>query len=149
MDPLRRDLKRLAIVLPDEEIELTLVTHQGGTYPTWRGATSEELSEFLLRHLAPEQVDTVIAGEPLKKREQIERKLKAARKSFRDLVVVLMVFGPLLLGTLVWMAIDSSVVQAMVMGAFSAVFLVPLVAFIYRSQRKVIAELETLLKTAP
>jgi hypothetical protein len=147
MDPLRRDFKRLAIVLPDEEIELTLVTHQGGTSPTWRGATPEELSEFLLRHLAPEQVDTVIAGEPLK-REQIERKLKAARKSSRDLVIVLSVFGPLLLGSLVWMAIDSSVVQALVMTVFSAVFLGLLLVFIYRSQRKAIAELETLLKNA-
>jgi hypothetical protein len=148
MDPLRRDFKSLVIVLPDEEIELKLVTHQGGTSPSWRGATSEELSEFLLHHLAPEQIDTFIAGEPLKKRGQIERRLKIARRASRDLTISMAVLVPVLVGVLIGMAIDSSVVQAIVMAAFSGLTIGPVAGFIYRLQRKQIAELEDLLKTA-
>jgi hypothetical protein len=86
MDPLRRDFQSLRIVLPDEEIVLKLVTHQGGTSPAWRGVTSEEINEFLLRYVAPARIETSIAGEALKKREHIEQKLKEVEKRKRALL---------------------------------------------------------------
>ncbi len=48
-DPVRRDFTHLPVLLPGMEIEWKLVTHQGGTTPTWRGATAEEIHEMLFR----------------------------------------------------------------------------------------------------
>jgi len=145
MDPLRRDFKSLELTLPDQTIQWKLSSTQYGTYPTWRGATSEEISEFLLHHLAPDQIDTSIAGEPPKKREYIEKKLRAAKNQKRQFVIILAILLPLLIGTLIWMAIGESVVKAVFMAAFSAILFGPVLVFLYRSNSKQIADLESRL----
>jgi hypothetical protein len=147
MDPVRRDFKSLEIAIPDQEIELALVTTQYGTNPTWRGATSEEISEFLVRHLAPDRIDTSIVSEPLKRREDIEKKLKAARSAQRQMAIVLAVVLPLMIGVFVSMAINESVVKAIVMGVFAFSVFGPAFAYIYRSHGKQIDELEGWLNT--
>ena len=108
MDPLRRDFKALQVILPDEEIELRLLSHepprwQGATAriregrtaesdstqlaPKLRHATPEEINEFFFRHVLPPRIHTSIDGEPLKKRAHIERKLRDLDKRRRDLFV--------------------------------------------------------------
>jgi len=149
MDPVRRDFMSLVITLPDQEIELKLVTHQGGTSPTWRGATSEVVNEFLLRHVPPARVDVSVVGEPLQKREHVERRLRKAESSLRFITIVMAVFVPLLVALLVWMAIADGVVKAIVMAGMVALSLGPLFAFVYRSHRKQVGQLRDRLKSLP
>lgn len=147
MDPLRRDFRNLEIVLPDRTIELSLVTSQYGTNPTWRGATAEEISEFLLHYLAPEQVDTSIAGEPLKKRSHIEKKLKAAKSAKRQLGIMTAIWLLLFLGVFVWIAVDHGILKALVMAALGVLFIGPLYVVSYRANRRYIDDLESMLAT--
>ena len=145
MDPLRRDFKSLVIVLPHQKIELRLVTHQGGTSPTWHGATAEEINEFLFSNVAPNRIETLIAGERLKTREQIENKLEAARKKTREFAIIMAIFLPMIAGVLVWMAFDDGVLKAVVMAMMFSIFPGSVIWYMYRSQRKQVAELNQLL----
>lgn len=148
MDPLRRDFKSLVITLPDQELELKRVTHQGGTSPTWRGATAEELNEFLFQFVPPDCIHISIAGHELAKREHIERKLEETKKRTREFVIMMVVFLPLILGLLVWMAIDDGIWKATVMGAMFVVFPGSVMFFHYRAQCKEISNLMDLLNNA-
>jgi len=149
MDPLRRDFHSLEIAFPDQEIKLMLVSTQYGTYPNWQGATSEEINEVLLHYLAPNQIDTSIADETPKKREDIEKKLKIAKYTQRQVVTVMAIGLPLIAGVLVWMAIDrNNIWGAVVMAAIVTILCGPLFMFVYRSNRKQIAELDGVLKRA-
>ena len=82
-DPVCRYFKSLVIVLPDREIELQFVTHQGGTSPTWKGATAEELNEFLLSKIPAGKVDVSILGEPPSTKMAIQRQSVEAEKMKR------------------------------------------------------------------
>lgn len=148
MDPARRDFKSLLITLPNQELELKLVTHQGGTSPTWRGATAEEINEYLVQFVPTDRIHTSIAGQQLTKREHIERKLQEAKKRTREFAVITLVFLPLIVGLLVWMAIDDGILKAIVMGAMFAVFPGSVIFFVYRSHRKQISDLIDSLKKA-
>ena len=141
MDPLRRDFKSLVITLPDQEIKLKLVTHEGGTSPSWRGATAEELNEYLLQCVPADCIHVSIAGQQLAKREYIERQLEEAKKSTRAFAIMMVVFFPLILGLLVWMAMDDGIWKAAVMGAMCVVCPGSVMVFLYRAQCKQISEL--------
>ena len=147
MDPLRRDFHSLEIAFPDQEIKLMLVSTQYGTYPNWQGATSEEINEVLLNYLTPNQIDTSIADEMPKRAEDIEAKLISAKKKQRQFVRVMAIGLPLIAGVLVWMAIDwNNIWGAVVMAAIATILYGPLFVFVYRSNRKQIAELDGVLK---
>jgi hypothetical protein len=148
MDPVRRDFKSIRIVFPDQEIEWKLVTHDGGTSPEWRGAAAEEINEFLFRHVAPDRIDISIAGEPLTKREHIERELRSAQKKARDFAVIMAVFLPLLAGLLIWMAIDDGVFKAALMAGIFATGPGSVMIFMYWLQRRQVDELKSLLESA-
>jgi hypothetical protein len=145
MDPVRRDFKSLLITLPDQDIELTLVTHQGGTSPTWRGATSEEINEFLFQTVAAERIHVSIAGESLTKREHIEKKLQHAEGTKRDLVMMVAIFAPLMIATLVWMAMADGILVALLMVAVCVAALGPTFIFVFRSHTKQIQDLKSML----
>lgn len=149
MDPVRRDFSSLEMTLPDQTIQLQLVSHQGGTSPTWRGAAAEEINEYLFQHLAPEQIDATVSGEPFKRRSYIEKRLKLIKSDKRQRDICIAVVGVLLAGTLIYMAIDRGVVGAIVMAAFIALAIGPLYVFQDRSCRKYIAELESLRNSLP
>lgn len=147
MDPLRRDFTSLVIALPDQEIELKLVTHQGGTSPTWRGATSEEVNEFLYQTLTNDRIHVSIAGEPLTKREHIERKLRKVQETNRQLVLAGGVFTAFLIGFSLWMLIADGIVKALLM---ATIFLIPvgsIYVFMYRSFAKEIGTLRSMLES--
>ncbi len=148
MDPLRRDFKRLEVTLPDQTLIFRFVSHQGGTSPTWRGATPEELNEFLFRYAPAECIHVSIADQPLEKPEHIESKLKETTNRTRDLTVMMVVFLPLCLGILVWMAIDDGIVKATAMGVQLLLFPGSILWFLCRKQRKEIAALRNSLSNA-
>jgi hypothetical protein len=147
MEPLRRDFKSLLIALPDQEIELNLVTHQGGTSPTWRGATAAEINELLLKNVSKDRIHVSIAGQLPTSRERIEKDLRTAQKSVRDVKIMLAIFLPLILGLLVWFAIEGGLLKAAVM---SLGFVAPAVmmVYLYRLQMKRIGELTERLPSA-
>lgn len=64
-DALRRDFVTLEIVLPDGALELSHIHHDAGRpTATWQGPSAEEISEFLLRCLPADKIETGILGEP-------------------------------------------------------------------------------------
>ncbi|MEM7391840.1 MAG: hypothetical protein AAF492_05780 [Verrucomicrobiota bacterium] len=142
MDPLRRDFESLVILLPDQEVELRLLTHQGGTSPSWRGATAEVVNQFLFKFVPAGRIHISLAGQPLTKPEQIERKLREARKRVREIRIMIAIFLPMLVGLLVLMALDSGVLKAIVMGAMLLVLAGPVIFFSSRTERKNIVKLK-------
>jgi hypothetical protein len=145
MDAVRRDFSNLVIALPDCEIELKLVTHQGGTSPSWRGATAEEINEFLFRHVPADRLTTFIAGETPTTREGIEKQLRTARSSRRHFQIIAVFFAPLLAVTLAWMAVQDGIMKAAAMAVVMAIHPGSVLVFLYRAQGKRIRELEILL----
>ncbi|MCE5267454.1 MAG: hypothetical protein LLG00_06170, partial [Planctomycetaceae bacterium] len=139
MDPLRRDFKCVEIALPDHTIELDLVT------TPYKGATAEEINEFLVQHLAPEQIEITIARDALVKRSHVEKQLKAARAAQRQVRICGGIALPLLVATLAWMAIDRGVAQAIATTAMCALVWVPLFIGVYPSIASRIKELESRL----
>jgi hypothetical protein len=135
MDPVRRDFWSLEIDLPDRQIALTFVTHQGGTTPNWSGASAEMISTFLERHLPAERIVVDIAGERPLERIDLEKQLAKLQESRRALRWCLSIFGTLLVATLVWMAVDESIAKALIMTGVSAIPIVP-VAWFLRSDTK-------------
>ena len=93
LDPLRRDFQRLELLLPDQEIELFFVSHQGGTTPTWHGTTSEQIDEALRLHVAEEKITATIRGEPLTKPLHIEKAIERLRERQRGMHRCMLIFG--------------------------------------------------------
>lgn len=148
IEPLRRDFTNLWIELPDEEIELTLVTHQGGTTPSWRGATAEELNEYLIHSPAADRMHVTIAGEPLSRPKHIEFKLRKAEKARRDLLIMVAIFTPMMVVVLVWMAIEDGLFKALLMSAMTALVFGPVFVYFIRQQAEEIEDLRQMLKAA-
>jgi hypothetical protein len=146
LDPMRRDFAKLLILLPDREIEWKLVTHQGGTTPTWRGATAEEINEMLFRHLAPEQIEVLGESELPEDRGHIVGKLKEAKRDRRDFHILTSVFIVVLAGCLLWMAVFESILKAAVMTALVGMFLGPVLVFFWRVDRRRVEKLERILE---
>lgn len=140
MDPLRRDFASLVATLPDQEFEL-----KAGTSPPWHGATAEELNEILFRFAPTDRITVSIAGQPLEKREYIERELRETKKKARELAIMMRVGIPLLVGLLVWMAIDVGLLFAIGIGATLTTYPGLALLFVYWSQRKKVSELRDLL----
>lgn len=148
MDPLRRDFKYLSITLPDQEIELKLISGFGGAKQAWRGANAEEINEFLLKNLTTDRIYISIEGQPLVKREYIERKLREAEKMKHGHVVIGAIFTPLIVATFVRKAFVDGIFQAVVMGAVGFFFIVPMYVFILRFHNEKIRDLKNMLEPA-
>lgn len=148
LDPLRRDFVSLQIALPDEVIELKYVTHQGGTSPTWRGATADEVNEFLFAHVPSDRIDVSTPEEQSLNREVIERELKEAIKQQRQMKFCLTIFGAPLVACFVWLALQRGVFQGAVMIGMMAIPTVPLYIYIVRAHRERVAKNTELLRKA-
>lgn len=148
MDALRRDFTSLLIELPDEEIELTLITHQGGTSPTWRGATAEEFNEFLFHSPAADRIHVTIGGNPLSKPTHIRFELEKAEKSRRDLLIMVAIFTPLMIGLFVWMAIEDGPLLAILMSTMTFLVFGPVFWHLWRRQTTAIEDLRDMLNAA-
>jgi hypothetical protein len=139
-DALRRDFAELNLVLPVREIELRMVTHQGGTSPTWRGATAEEINNFLLAHVPEERVSVDTAGQRPHAQRDVEREAQRLRGNLKQFALGMAVCGLLSFGALVWLAVEGPLIRTLWMIVPFA--LVALVAWaIWRRQ---VHELRTL-----
>lgn len=141
MDPLRRDFASVVITLPDEELELKLFTHQGGTSPTWRGATAEEINEFLLQFVHTDRIHISIAGQPLTKLAHIEKQLSKKEQETRQLTTAMVVIVVLVLGLIVWTAFTHGLLLAAAVGAKFTLFPGTLLFYVYRERRAEISRL--------
>ena len=148
MDPLRRDFASLLIELPDEEIELTLITHQGGTSPTWRGASAEEFNEFLFQSPAADRIHVTIGGNPLSKPTHIRYELEKAEKNRREMVIGACIVVPVMIVALVGLAIEKGLFKAILMSTMSALLLGPMFWYTLRRQTKQIQDLQEMLEAA-
>jgi hypothetical protein len=143
MDPLRRDFTVLELFLPDHEIELKLLPQQGTTNPSWRGATAEEINDFLLALIPPDRVDIDIHGARPRKAIDVERFIAQAQQNDRCLRVCLGVSLSLLIVVVIWMALHN-VLQSLAMLALCAIFC-PVVWFVHRESQGRIRKWETWL----
>jgi hypothetical protein len=147
MDPVRRDFRSLRITLPDQEIELRLVTHQGGTSPTWRGAAPEEVNEFLCRHVPADRIDEDVYGERPARRTDLERQLTEVRKRLRDLRIMAWVFSALIMVWFISAGLGKGVVPALIVAAMATACGGGLIGFLRRDLRKRCLDLEALAAT--
>ena len=141
MDSKRRDFTKLELVLPDQEIELKLVTVHGVTTPTWTGASGEALNEFLLAHVPAERIVVDIAGECPGQAVDVQKQLSAARKNERDFRIVTWIVALLVGGLLIWIAIDVGLLRALAMTAITGLY-APIIWFMRRGLREQTKKLE-------
>ncbi|NOX55209.1 MAG: hypothetical protein GXP27_12390 [Planctomycetes bacterium] len=135
-DPLRRDFVTLVITLPDREIALETMGQYGGASPRWRGATSEEINEYLFRHAPPDRICVSILGESLIRKTHIERKLRQVENTRREFRWIAIVSTPMLLAVLIWMATEEGVLRPAVLGALSFATVGALFIFMFRSLKQ-------------
>ncbi len=145
-DPVRRDFMSLIVTLPDQRMELRVVTHQNGATPTWRGATAEEVNEFLLQHAPEDRISVSVEGKPSTNRDYVEKRLKEVKETRRAFDIAMAVLFPLLLVGFGWMAVQDGILKAVVMGtAFCTITGAP-VLFVRRLHRERIDELTKALE---
>lgn len=145
LDRLRRDFKALDIVLPDRVIELQVFVTQGGPTPSWRGATAEELNEFLHRHVPAERIVVELAGERPAHAADIERQLQELRQSLRVLRGMMWIFGAATVAMLIWTVLTEGAAQTlrivvMLVGVTATV--APVIRLLTKGGRQKIAQLE-------
>ncbi len=135
MDPLRRDFVRLAIVLPDNEVELRLVSQQGSTSAAWSGATADQINEFLHRTVPEDRIHLAIADRVPTDRQHLDRRLRELQTTYRQLKTVAFVFAIATSGIIIWTAVEDGWGKALWMGGMLVVLYVPVLAHLLRSQR--------------
>jgi hypothetical protein len=151
MDTLRRDFNSLQIVLPDEEIKLK---HISITHPSWRGATSEVINEFLYRCVPTEKINVTIpiAGPETPNREQIERKLKELKKANRRMRIPIPACLILVIAVLAWrigISPDFPDAMAFVMGGMMCFGMGSVVVAAHLEIRANIKKLKNQLNSLP
>jgi hypothetical protein len=145
LDPLRRDFQRLELTLPDQRIELFFTSHHGRTYPSFRGATAEQIDEALRLHAAEDKITATIRGDPLVKPLHVERALTRTRKQQRELRHMMFVFVPLAVVSAAMMVLEKRILGAIFcLGSFTP-FVAVLGSLHVRNNRKIV-ELENRLE---
>ncbi len=145
MDPVRRDFSRLRLKLPDEVLELWFATHQGGTSPTWRGATAEEINEMLFGRLPEDRLHVSIAGEQIKDREYIEKALREAAASRRSIGWLIVVFVILAVGFMLYTALAGKWEAVLAVSIFCLLGYGPMLAGFYIHVKKSVQRLASQL----
>lgn len=134
VDPKRRDFAQLSLFLPDEIIELK--RHDDS--PMWRGASAEELNEFLLAHVPPDRVDQSKAAERPARLEDIQRQVEEWSSRVRGAQICMAIGVLAFAAIIVWSAFDVGVGKAAAMAA-SYLLAVPVFWGLYWSIRKELA----------
>jgi hypothetical protein len=145
LEPLRRDFEVLQVFLPDEELKLQIVQHQGGRSPTWRGPEAEVITEFLRQHLPENRVDVDLVGERPTRREDVEALLADERKQSKQLYWCLRICAALLVPAFAWMAIDEGLLRAAIVAAWYSIICVPVSWSVIQIRRRRILQLEAWL----
>jgi len=82
-DALRRDFRTLDLELADPPATIELWNY--GANPNWRGATAEELNEFVFRHVPAEKIEVAIDGDYVASPGLAEKRLARLWKRDREL----------------------------------------------------------------
>jgi hypothetical protein len=114
-EAVRQDFRELNLVLPDREIGLRMVAHQGGTSPTWRKATAEQVNDFLLAHVPQHAISVDIVGERPHHPIDIERELCWLQSQYWQLKVCMSACAAAYVGCLLWWAIEGLLILTLVM----------------------------------
>jgi len=141
LDSERRDFRSMHIILPDEEIELKFAGSQQGTV-CWREASSEEISEYLCRHVLTEKISVAISGEAIANRAHLERTLKEAEKQARETRLLLYFISVSIPCTVIAMWIGQGPYFALAMGTAICVQILPIAIKLYWRNRARVKELE-------
>ena len=144
LDSLRRDFVRLTLSFSDQEIDLG--RHKGA--PIWRGASAEELNEFLVAHVPSDRVNVDIEGEFPLRREDVQKEIDQFRTSVRGLRYCMAGCGVLFLGLLIAVVVDEGVMRALRI-AIMIGLTVPIYWLLEREFKKRIAEREAVLLGFP
>ena len=108
LDPVRRNFRELALVLPDQEVEFGFISRDRGMEPTWQGATAEEINEFLLKFVPEDRIRVFIARREPSKREDLEKRLKTAKNLGRGLPFATVVVAVLIIAYVIrWVGVDN------------------------------------------
>lgn len=144
MDPVRRDFTELALTLPAERIELRMVTHQGGTTPSWRGADPEQVNEFLMAHVPADRIMIDIAGERPAHAVDVRIQIERARKRERELRLIWWGYLLSMAACLTWIALDLGILAALFLAGVAGL-LAPVFWLFLREQRRQTEELTSWL----
>lgn len=145
-DELRRDFQGLVLTLPDREIAWK-VGPCGER--AWRGATTEELNEFILKYVEADRITVSVRKEALPTRESIEQQQHALEKSRREMTCGLTIVLVLLAAFLVWIAIVDGLFGALVMGGLLGLLFAPWIVLAWWSRRWELSSLQARLKSFP
>jgi hypothetical protein len=114
-EAVRQDFRELNLMLPDREIGLRMVAHQGGTSPTWHKATAEQVNDFLLTHVPQQHISVDIVGERPHHPTDIERDLRRLQSEYWQLKICMSVLAVASAGSLLWLAIEGPPIRTLVM----------------------------------
>jgi hypothetical protein len=128
----RRDFHRLELSIPDETVELRVVTNHGSSTPNWRGADAETIFEFLKQHVPGEKFEFVTSISEATNHDYLANRLSAAKKEIGGLKTLAWILSSLMLVIVIWMAIKDGIWKGLFFGTFYSMTIVPVFAMIYR-----------------
>lgn len=146
-EPLRRDFQRVDIDVPDPAFQVSLRLGPDGS--SWKGATAEEINEFLHQHAPPDKIEVAIAGDYASSpvlRGKTLAELKARRKQNSDWRLAVVPAVIVLLIAPVIFVVSEGLVKGLVLAALMDLFLlgftVPIYVLGQRDLRKRIQQIE-------
>lgn len=131
-DPVRRDFCSLAISLPGEDIELKFIKG----VPTWKGAETESITEFLMHCPARERIFVSMATKERTRVIDAERDLKAMRRMWWEYKMVFWFYSLLLTAMFIWFFLKVGIAGTLIFWGVMAVIYGPAVYLAYRLLRK-------------
>jgi Flp pilus assembly protein TadB len=129
--------------LLDQEIDLMLVygRHEE-VKPNWKGATAEEVSEFLLQHVPAENVIVMLANDPPRDRVQIERAIKEIESALPKYLLRTFAVTAGLAAMVCWLIFLHFSVFVAVLGGVLIVSVPAVMIDMYRRKRSEVRELK-------
>lgn len=138
----RRDFIKLELQLPSEFLDFRVIN--GNT--TWRGASPEELVEFLRQQLPAEKFYERTTGQPFSSRLQAERHLATAEKNAREFAYIAKGYPLLLLAFVAWEALDGNLLKGIALGLLGLIPCGPLLWWMHRANQQHVKQCRELLK---
>lgn len=136
MEPLRRNFKSIALSLPNCVIKLNLVEKQDKASHLWRGATAEEINEFLLAHVPEDIIDIDIFGQRPSKSIDVEEELKQCKDNNWGYRLFIWFISLLLIFLFIMTAADNGVINALAATAAFSVLVAPFYLFWFAQKKE-------------
>ncbi|MFC1736500.1 hypothetical protein ACFL1X_10295 [Candidatus Hydrogenedentota bacterium] len=146
-DPLRRDFARLEVALADEEISFVPTSSRQG--PAWfslGGASHEEITEFLLKHVPVDRIHVHITDDLPTDPIYAKRILKDVRQEARDKGYITLFLIACLVPLFILWSREVGAVAALIMVLLMAIVYGSIIGVVAYRLRKRMRELEELLR---